>query len=232
MRRNFSRTVAVTGSLLLISSAISQDGARGELRGRLREAVLEAKASGRSQVRIPAVQITPASVNSLFTIRESYTVVVAQPQQIVMAPTADGNGITTWYKLKVSEMVTKQPVVSSEPSLGQLEVPAGLLPIGPDEVLMAMSGGSIVAQGVTVLQGSPFNLRLEPNREYVLCLYLQWSGALADLASLSDGAFELQPDGSTILPLGHKEHPLVRDVYVRTGNSLEFLRQALQEQRR
>ena len=65
----------------------------------------------------------------------------------------------------------------------------------------------------------------------MLTVYLEFSGAYAALASMTNGAFELQSDGS-ILPMGHKDHPLVKDIYVRTGNNLEFLRKALKEQRR
>ena len=129
-------------------------------------------------------------------------------------------------------MVTKQPTVPSEPSLEQFGPSAALLPLATDEVLVGVDGGSIVSDGVTVLQHSPFDPRLQLNRQYVLIVYLEGSGAIAGLAALNDGVFELQSDGSTMVPIGHKNYPLVKDIYVRTGNNLEFLRKALKEQRR
>jgi hypothetical protein len=224
-------TVAVTGSLLLISSALSQNSATDDWKGRVREAVLEAKASRRSQIEIVPPQITPPSVDNLFTIGERYSVIVVQPLQIATSVTTDGSVIMSWYKLKISDVLTKQPTVPSKPLIEQFGPPAILLPLGADEVLVGVDGGSIVSEGVTVLQHSPFDFRLQLNRQYVLTVYLEASGAIATLASMSDGAFELQPDGS-IRPLGHKDHPLVKDIYVRTGNRLEFLREALKEQRR
>jgi hypothetical protein len=122
--KGFVGALSVTGSFLLIAHAAGQAGPRDELKGRLREAVLEAKASGRSQIQIPAPQITPPFVDNLFTVRERYTVIVGQPLQIVTSARADGNVITTWYKLKVSEVVTKQPTVHTELSLEQLGSPA------------------------------------------------------------------------------------------------------------
>ena len=107
-----------------------------------------------------------------------------------------------------------------------------LLPLATDEVLVGVDGGSIVSDGVTVLQHSPFDPRLQLNRQYVLIVYLEGSGAIAGLAALNDGVFELQSDGSTMVPIGHKNYPLAKDIYVRTGNNLEFLRKALKEQRR
>jgi hypothetical protein len=101
------RARGVTGSLLFISSAACQNSATDEVKGRVREAVLEAKASGRSQIQIPTPLITPTSVDSLYTVGEQYSVIVGQPLQIVTALTADGY-IRTWYKFKVSEVLTKQ----------------------------------------------------------------------------------------------------------------------------
>jgi hypothetical protein len=230
--KGFVSALAVTGSFLLIADAAGQAGPRDELNGWLRELVLEAKASGRSQIEIPAPQITPPFVDNLFTVGERYTVIVGQPSQIVISVAANRREITTWYKLKVSEVVTKQPTVPSEPSLEQFGPLAALLPLATDEVLVGVDGGSIVSDGVTVLQHSPYDPRLQLNRQYVLTVYLEGSGAIAGLAALNNGVFELQSDGSTMVPIGNKNYPLVKDIYVRTGNNLEFLRKALKEQRR
>jgi hypothetical protein len=230
--KGFVGALAVTGSFLLIADAAGQTGPRDELKGWLRELVLKAKASGRSQIEIPAPQITPPFVDNLFTVGEQYTVIIGQPTQIVTSVAANRRVITTWYKLKVSEVVTKQPTVPSEPSLEQFGLSAALLPLATDEVLVGVDGGSIVSDGVTVLQHSPYDPRLQLNRQYVLTVYLEGSGAIASLAALNDGVFELQSDGSTMVPIGHKNYPLVKDIYIRTGNNLEFLRKALKEQRR
>src|SRR6516225_3791589 len=131
--KGFVGVLAVTGSFLLIADAAGQTGPRDGVKGRVREAVLEAKASGRSQIQIPAPLITPPGVDSLYTVGEQYSVIVGQPLQIVTALTADGY-IETWYKFKVSEVLTKQPSVPVEPSLEQY-APAVLLPLGADEVL-------------------------------------------------------------------------------------------------
>lgn len=224
----FVRALVVTGSLLFISSAACQNSAKDEVKGRVREAVLEAKASGRSQIQIPTPLVTPTSVDSLYIVGEQYSVIVGQPLQIVTALTADGY-IRTWYKFKVSEVLTKQPSVPVDEPLEQF-APAVLLPLSPDEVLLSSAGGSIVSEGITVVERSPYEFRPLLNRQYVLTVYLEFSGAYAALASMIDGAFELLPDGS-ILPMGHKDHPLVKDIYVRTGNTLEFLRKAVKEQR-
>ena len=143
--------LAMTGSLLFISSGACQNSAADELKGKVREAVLEAKASGRSQIQILAPLITPTFVDSLYTVGERYTVIVGEPLQIVTALTVDGY-IRTWYKFKVSEVLTKQPHVPMEPSLEEVSPPAVLLPLGADEVLLSSAGGSIVSEGITVVE--------------------------------------------------------------------------------
>jgi hypothetical protein len=220
----------MTGSLLFISSGACQNSATDEIKGKVREAVLDAKASGRSQIQILAPLITPTFVDSLYTVGEQYTVIVGQPLQIVTAVAVDGY-IRTWYKFKVSEVLRKQPDVPTEPALEEHAPPAALLPLGADEVLLSSAGGSIVSEGITVVERSPYEFRLRLDRQYVLTVYLESSGAIAARASTSDGFFELQADGS-ILPMGRTDLPLAKDIYVRTGNSLEFLRRAVKEQRR
>jgi hypothetical protein len=80
--KGFVGVLAVTGSFLLIAGAAGQAGPRDEVKGRVREAVLEAKASGRSQIQIPAPLITPPGVDSLYTVGEQYSVIVGQPLQM------------------------------------------------------------------------------------------------------------------------------------------------------
>lgn len=219
------------GSLLFISSAICQNSAPGDLKGRVREAVLEARASGRSEIKIAPLKITPPGVDSLYTIGDRYSVIIARPLKIATALTTDGNVIMRWYKLKVSEVITKQPSVPQEPSLEQY-APPEMLPVGADEVLLPHSGGEMTFNGITVIQPSAIGFRLQLNHSYVLSAYLKSSGAIAQLAALTEGVFEIDSDGSSLLPMGRQDHPLVKDIYQRTGNSLEFLRKVLQEQRR
>lgn len=227
----FASTLAVTGALWFISSGIGQNGPANDQKGRVREAVLEAKASGRSKIEILAPMITPPSVDSLFTIGDRYSVIIARPLKIATALTSDGNVIMRWYKLKVSEVITKQPSVSRGPSLEQY-APPEMLPVGADEVLLPSDGGEMTFNGITVIQRSAIGFRLQPNHSYVLCVYLESSGAIAQLAAMTEGVFEIDSDGSSLLPMGGQDHPLVKDIHQRTGNSLEFLRKVLQEQRR
>jgi hypothetical protein len=93
------------------------------------------------QIQILSPLITPTFVDRLYTVGEQYTVIVGQPLQIVTALTVAGY-IRTWYKFKVSEVLTKQPHVPMEP-LEEFWPPAALLPLGSDELLLSSVGGSI-----------------------------------------------------------------------------------------
>jgi hypothetical protein len=227
----FAGALAVTGALWFSSSAIGQNRPANDQKGRVREAVLEAKASGRSEIEILAPKITPPGVDSLYVIGDRYSVIIAQPVKILTTLSSDGNLIETWYKLKVSELITKQPSVPQEPPLGQY-APLEILPVGAGEALLPSDAGEITIDGIRVIQRSAFGFRLQLNHSYVLCVYLESSGAIAQLAALTEGVFEIDSDGSSLLPMGRQDHPLVKDIHQRTGNSLEFLRKVLQEQRR
>jgi len=67
----------------------------------------------------PALFRAASDVDSLYTIGARYSVIIAQPVKIVTTLRSDGNLIVTWYKLKVTELITKQPSVPQEPPLGQ-----------------------------------------------------------------------------------------------------------------
>jgi hypothetical protein len=191
--------------------------------------VLEAKASGRSEIEILAPKITPPGVDSLYVIGDRYSVIIAQPVKILTTLSSDGNLIVTWYKLKVSELITKQPSVPQGPSLEQY-APAEMLPVGADDVLLPSDAGEVTIKGIRVIELSAIGFRLQPNHRYVLSVYLESSGAIAQLAALTEGVFEIDSDGSSLLPMRRQDHPLVKDIHQRTGNSLEFLRKVLREQ--
>lgn len=165
----FAGALAVSGALWLISSAIGQNRPANNQKGRVREAVLEAKASGRSEIEILAPKITPPGVDSLYVIRDQYSVIIAQPVKILTTLSSDGNLIETWYKLKVSELITKQPSVPQAPPLGQY-APPEILPVGAGEILLPSDAGEVTIDGIRVIERSAFGFRLQLNHSYVLSI--------------------------------------------------------------
>ena len=196
--------------------------------GRIAEAVLEAKAARVSEIEIPPPPYLPTGVDSLDAIAQNYSVFVARPIAIVVSPAADSSTIVTWYKLKVQSTVIRQAAVSRDglpPG-----VPPELLPVARDEVLLPYTGGRIVVEGIIIKQQPHHGFHLDLTKDYVLSLFLESSGAVANLAAGPDGVFAVDSDGM-LTPMGRSDHPLVQEVHVRQWDKLEFLRSSLRERK-
>ena len=212
---------ALLSSLLAISSAVAQSGDPPQPGGRLRQAVLEAKAKSLTHIRIPPPASLPTGVDDIDTVAADYSVFVARPVRAVVS-TVDSESIVTWYKLKIEETVLRQANVSADP-LPELKIPAELLPLAANEFVMREAGGAVAIDGITVDEPRPINLGFTPGQRYLLFLYLEAGGTFAALAALGDGVFLVTP-GGTLHPLARPDRPLVRDVETRFSNRLDFLR--------
>ncbi len=219
---NSKRTAWLLSSLLALSAAKGQSG------GRLHEAVLEAKAKSLTQIAIPPPAILPTGVDDMDTVAAHYSVLVARPIQTVVS-TVESESIETWYKFQIEEIVLRQTKVPSDPLPG-LKIPAELLPLARNQVLLSLPGGAVTIDGVTIKEGpsAGLNLKFVPGNRYLLWVLLEAGGTLASLAAMSDGVFLAGPDG-TLKPLGRIDRPLVRDVETRFSNRLDFLRPYLKQ---
>ena len=212
---------ALLSSLLAVSSASAQSGDPPKADGRLRQAVLEAKANSLTQIRIPPPASLPTGVDDIDTVAADYTVIVARPVQTIVS-TVDSESIVTWYKVKAEETVIRQANVSAD-RLPELKIPPELLPLAANEFVMREAGGAVTIDGITVDEPRPINLGFIPGQRFLLFLDLEAGGTFAALAALGDGVYFVAPDG-TLRPLARPDRPLVREVETRFSNRLDFLR--------
>lgn len=208
-------------ALLAVSLADAQSLDPPQAAGRLRQAVLEAKAKSLTQIRIPPPAILPTGVDDIDAVAADYSVFVARPVQAVVS-TVDSQSIATWYKLKIEETVLRQANVSADP-LPERKIPAEFLPLAANEFVMKEAGGAVAIDGITVDEPRPIDLGIMPEKRYLLFLDLEAGGTFAALAALRDGVFLVTPDGA-LHPLARPDRPLVRDVETRFSNRLDFLR--------
>jgi hypothetical protein len=78
----------------------------------------------------------------------SALVVLAEP--IAIAISHDDDEVYTWRKYRLLEKLSAQPIVPEE--LLPEAIPSSLLPLQPDEFVMAIVGGTVIIDGVKIIQ--------------------------------------------------------------------------------
>jgi hypothetical protein len=133
----------------------------------------------------------------------------------------DADDVNTWYKFRISELLTEQPNNSLEALTDR--VPQDLLPLQPEEFLIVRNGGKIVVDGVTVTETPRNDLSFDTLHRYVLFLYFESSSKIASLAADRASVFLITAEGE-LAALTKRPHPLVNDIQVQYNNRLDWLR--------
>jgi hypothetical protein len=196
---------------------------RGE--GLLKRSAARAKAEGRSEVIVRAPLYRPAGVTSLDQALSYYTAVIATPvdsKSYMQSP----DKIVTWYKFKVIEYLNrKKPRVCSTCPSTPSDIPAEMLPLQEDEVLIPRPSGSVVVDDVKVTSvesGFPPFLQ---SKNYLLFVQLDSSSRVGVLRIGAYGVFTVDENGD-IKHINQKNHPFKHEIENAdgNGNAVEQLR--------
>jgi hypothetical protein len=103
--------------------------------------------------------------------------------------------------------------------------------VADNELLLVESGGRVLIDGITITQGSPQDLCFMLGRPYLVCLYLESEGKIANLAAHINGVFAVQKD-NTFVPLSKHDDPLARDFQRRYRNDLTVMRKQVKQRSR
>jgi hypothetical protein len=238
--RNYKKLIVVTvltaasavtgswGATSLISRQQQSPGQQAEPHGSLRARVEQAKAKGQQEVIKPTPIPLLAVVNNLDEALTNFTVVVAQPVAKVTSMRDDDN-LLTMYKFRISERLSSPPAgTECSKCLAWIEPPPELIPIGEDEFIAPTDGGTMMIDGVKVINKSQDFPEFSIGQKYLLFLTLD--------PARSVGMFQLGPKGifrikgnDTLEPVNSWAHPLRRDLEVNNGRSLGRLKESIKK---
>ena|ERR1044072_5100844 len=188
----------------------------------------KAKAQGKKRVIFPAPIPMTYQVNSLKEALSTFKAVRARlikEKSYALGP----DEIVTWYKFAITEVIS--PDDATEASQPESEVPSeevdqDLLPVKEDEVLIPQPGGTLVIDGVTLIQESDHTVSFLPSQEYLLFLSKRFSGRAKVIEMGPFGMFLIISD-DFLLPVFDRTSPLTRDIEMLHGNSLSRLKASI-----
>jgi len=177
-----------------------------------------AKAKGEKSVTAPGVATlypnasTPEELNSALP---EYAVFVAEPIQeksrLSSQTHAEGVSpselITSWYKFRVLDVVSQG---RAHQSFAVRQIPEELLPVGENEVLVPKEGGTVIIDGVEVIQPEESVAGFRRDRKYLLILSVNPSTRIGELAFGAQSILPLAADAS--LDRGQDRHILQRAI--------------------
>ena len=194
--------------------------------GSLKWHIQQAEARGEKEF-VTGVLGCGMGVSTLNEALSNYSVVVLQ--LIEKRTYAENHGLHTWYKFRVLETLSHKPLPHYSRWSSYVPLPSDL-PVGADELLMQGGDGSIVIDGIMVIQhsNSPDYL---PSKQYLLFVELDSSRRLA-VVPWSDeiGIFTVDADG-VVKATDNLSYNLKDQIGKRFGNSVERLKLYLDRKR-
>ena len=188
----------------------------------------KAKALGKKRVIFPAPIPIYAHVPALKEALSTFKAVRAQlikEKSYAMTP----DEIVTWYKFAITEVIS--PDDATETSRPESDLPfdvvdQDLLPVKEDEVLIPQPGGTLVIDGITLVQESDNTVSLIPSQEYLLFLSKRFSGRAGIIEMGPFGIFLIK-SGDVLEPVFDRETFLRRDIEMLHGRSLSHLKASI-----
>lgn len=117
--------------------------------------IRKAKITGDTQVILPLYIGIPGEVSGLDEALSKFKVISGKPvEKYTQAGTW---ALTTWYKFKIVEDLTSnkvQPCSNCDDPSQEAHLPAPLLPLESDEILVPRPGGELVVDGIKLIQPS------------------------------------------------------------------------------
>ena len=183
-----------------------------------------AKLDSKKEVRLPAAEGMPTPPYSIDDVINKFSLlhVMVKDKETIVEPYSF---FYTWYKLEVLETLCRQELIGDTTQLD--DIPSRFLPLLDSESLLKGRGGSIMVDGIRVIQGINQNeFWLEPGREYIIAANLENGGKLISPINMSSGVFQVE--NSNLKPLGRKNNKFVQAVESMMNNDLNRFRSEIQ----
>jgi hypothetical protein len=164
--------------------------------GILAAEVAEAKAAGKGEVYI-AVNIGSTGVDNLDAAISRYSVIEATPIEKKVYK-YDKDGLISWYKFKVNNKLSEKAVVVCSTCTPFPDLPADMLPLAADEIVISRSEGSFLIDNVVIIQDEVGFPAFTLNQRYLLFAGIDWSKKVGEIAVGPIGAYMVNDSGKTI----------------------------------
>lgn len=190
------------------------------LRGKIRSA----QAQNRRVVDLGEGEGVPPIVESLQQAARAYSVVLATPMSKETVIEADRQ-LRTWYRMRILERISTAPASVLSLSLSDVikpERPTKQIH-SSDEVFLLQHGGTMIVDGVTVIQRMTDFPPLDPGTQYLCFIDIGTDGRIA-LAHLS--MFQVK-GRDELKPLSQAGYPLASEIRAQHHNSLLAVRRAI-----
>jgi hypothetical protein len=178
--------------------------------------------AGNTTLVVPYGIYNYGEAGSLDDALKNTSAVVAQ---VTASATSYGESeIITWRKCRILEHLSTQPTkIEHSTPVG---VPPSLLPLGSDEFLLPIVGGTVKIEGVQVTENNA-ELRMPPTSRKELLFVIFFDSPIGRLAGLNYG-----PNSAFWIDENHRIHPestnggssLEEDLKLRTSGDLRTLR--------
>jgi hypothetical protein len=185
--------------------------------GTLRWHAQQARDRGKTRVTIGSPVGIYANVQNLDEALSIFTVAVVEPVASMTVAT-DSAHIATWHKLRILERLNTHPL----PQGDGMEIPRELQPVGPQEVVVRVPGGTVNIDGIEITSEDKEFPPLVSGRKYVAFLRPDASGKYALLQLGSKGIYTVSD--SKMEPLLDRPNPLQDDIRHLAGDSIDQLR--------
>jgi hypothetical protein len=198
----------------------AQEHSAQEDQGTLQWRVREAKKLGKTSLELGLGEIEYGAAQSLDVALEDTSLVLAKV--LTSEADRDDHDVFTWRKYRVLEKLSFQRGVYERPLPEDL--PADMLPIGPDEFVMAEMGGTIVIDGVTVTMHAGGSHPRPDNLPHLMFVLLVTPGPLALPNYGPIGAFWVDDSDKIHAEVDSDLNKLGAELLERTGGDLSGVR--------
>ena len=190
-----------------------------------------ARMQGKTEITLPKYSLLYAELEPLQEAFLRTTVVVAT---LLQSETArNGDQIFTWRKYRVDERLSRQehaipPDVDVRWQHTLIDdVPGSLLPLGPDEFIVADYGGTVTVGGVRITDPGPGLQALQTQTRHLMFLIFGANGEIAVSNYGPPGMLSVDSSGSIrsrVPQAGSSPTGLLREIDERTDGKLSSLR--------
>ena len=217
--------LAIFGLIATRSGSVAQQQSREQQiiedqRGTLAERAQRARARGQRRLVISTPIVPPARVRDLDQALSYFTVVVAEPIEQRTYP-HDQYDLISWYRFRVVENLTPETHTGCL-LCSDIEIPNELLPVNEDEILVPRYGGTLMLDGIEVVQLDRRFPQFIMGQRYLLFLSLDTSRRMGIMQVGPDGTFAV--NNGNLQAITNREHPIRGGLATQHGNSLERLR--------
>lgn len=226
---SFILFLAVAGTIgtLSVGKQPLLNGQDSESPGTLKWHVKRAKERGEKEVKVATPIYNYATVTGLDEAAAHYYIYIAQPLESKTITSSPKN-ITTWYKFKVIEDLSRENLQVCSTCSSVINPPEEMLPLKANEILIPKAGGTIDIDGIRVTKEENDFPQFSMSHTYLLFLDLDRSRKVGRFSMGPNGVYKIDSNDQ-IRSVNEKPRRLKDEIKNLYGNSLTQLKKKLKK---